>query len=158
MKALRMVKLKDILDGMDFQNEEVSAYLNKRTGEVVHFSSDVLNAVEENKTHEEFFDWQEEEITAAKDYLANPKTYVPLPSKFDIHEWAIMERFCFTLDDSKTKEMMLDAIHGTGAFRMFKNNIHRFELVEKWYRFREESFKEIAKAWCDENDIPFEEV
>jgi hypothetical protein len=47
------------------------------------------------------------------------------------------------------------SIKGSGAFRRFKDNIRRFNLKEDWYRYRDESIREIAVEWCEENSISF---
>ncbi len=48
-------------------------------------------------------------------------------------------------------EDLLDAIHGGGAFRRFKNVIFRRELEEAWYRFRDRALADIAVEWLEEN-------
>ncbi len=35
--------------------------------------------------------------------------------------------------------------------------IRELGLEDDWYRFRDEAYKEIAIAWCDDNGIIFEE-
>ena len=44
------------------------------------------------------------EVLASDDFL-------PLPSKFEIHEWSIMERFAESLEDDEASERLLRAIH-----------------------------------------------
>jgi len=36
-------------------------------------------------------------------------------------------------------------------------NIHRYNMAEDWYKYREEAIKQIAIDWCEENDIEFTE-
>lgn len=146
-------KLKEIVDGMDFQNEEMSAYWNKKTGEVVTLTSDSIRAAEEKEPLENYPEWEYEEILEAGRFLESPDDYLPLPSKFEIHEWEIMERFCLSLKDGGIRDQMLDTIRGTGAFRRFKDNLERFDLEERWYPFREQALKEIAVDWCQRNGI-----
>jgi len=83
--------------------------------------------------------------------------YISLPSKFDIHEYEIMERFCLSITDDEIRERMYRSIKGSGAFRRFKDNIQRNNRVEDWYKYREEAIKQIAIDWCEENDIEFTE-
>jgi hypothetical protein len=55
---------------------------------------------------------------------------------------------------------LLHAIRGSGAFRRFKDAIHRKEIQDDWYRFRDESIKDIAidflesegVVWLDDMD------
>jgi len=81
--------------------------------------------------------------------------FLPLPSKFDIHEWAIMRDF--TEDRSETRERaeLLDAIHGAGAFRNFRRAIRLLRIEEEWYRFRQSALEELARDWLEDLGIPF---
>lgn len=52
-------------------------------------------------------------------------------------------------------ETLCNAIRGRGAFSKFKDCIHRFEIAENWYKYRAETFKEIAIQWCRDDDIKY---
>jgi hypothetical protein len=87
------VKLNDIIEGLEFQSDEGASYLNTTTGEVVYVTEEELQAAEEDEPLEAFPEWQHKAIRIAGDILETDH-YLPLPSKFDIHEYRIMERFC----------------------------------------------------------------
>lgn len=55
-----VVKLQDIVNEMDTLSDELHAYLNKRTGELVTISSEELQAAEEEDTIESYPEWQRE--------------------------------------------------------------------------------------------------
>jgi hypothetical protein len=57
--------------------------------------------------------------------------------------------------DDDQRDELLDAIRGRGAFRRFKDAIHRFGIADEWYRFREEAFEEIAADFLEVNGIKF---
>src|SRR5262249_40414102 len=95
--ALR-VKLKDIIEGLEFQADECFAYLNTTTGEVISVTTEELRAAEEEAPLEDFPEWQHEAIRMAKDIVETDR-YLPLPDRFEIHEYSIMERFCLSVDD-----------------------------------------------------------
>ena len=80
-----------------------------------------------------------------------------LPSKYDIHEYSMMEDFIETIDDVKLYNQLCIAINGPGAFRRFKDTCINFEIIEDWYKFRDKKYKEIAINWCKENNIDYEE-
>ena len=46
-----------------------------------------------------------------------------LPSKFDIHEYSIMERFINDLPYGSTRDELAGFIHVKGAFRKFKESL-----------------------------------
>lgn len=151
-----VVNLKDIIDGMDFQGDETTSYLNKRTGEVVTVTDEEFRAAEDGEPMDDFPDWQHEAIRIAGEVLAT-EDYMALPSKFDIHEYAIMERFCLSIDDERIQETMYGYIKGKGAFRRFKDNINRYGIAEEWYKYRDGTIRQMAIDWCEENGVKFKD-
>ena len=117
--ALR-VKLSDLIEGMDFQSDEQSSFLNLTTGEVVSITDEELRAAEEDAPLEDFPDWQHDAIRFARD-IVETDHYLPLPDRFEIHEYSIMERFCLSVDDDDMRDDLCEAIRGRGAFRRFKD-------------------------------------
>jgi hypothetical protein len=65
------VKLQDILEGMDFQSDEQSSFLNLTTGEVVSITDEELRAAENDEPLEDFPEWQHDAIRSAKDMCAS---------------------------------------------------------------------------------------
>jgi hypothetical protein len=146
------VKLDDIIEGMEFQTEVTTSYLNKKTGKVVTITDEEFSAAEDDEPIEDFPEWEHENIEAAKEILETDD-YIPLPSKFDIHEYAIIERFCLSIDDDEVSETLYRSIKGKGAFRRFRANIQRFNIEDDWYKYRDKAIKQIAIDWCEANDI-----
>jgi hypothetical protein len=52
------VKLRDVVDGLEMQGDEMTAYLNKRTGELVPTTSEELSAAEEEEDLDDYPEWQ----------------------------------------------------------------------------------------------------
>ena len=50
-----------------------------------------------------------------------------------------------------------DAFHGSGPFRRFKDGLCRYDLEQEWYDFRDEAYKQIARDWCNANNIRYKE-
>ena len=149
------VKLSEIIGEMELQHEESSLYLNKKTGEVVMVTDEEIRATEEEDSLEELPEWQREAIKVARDVLENSENYVELPSKYEIHEYRMMEDFCNSIEDRRISETLWDAIKGRGAFRRFKDSIIRLGVEDRWYKFKEETFKKIAMEWCEDNNIDY---
>ncbi len=95
--AASPVKLKDIVDGMNLLSNEVTAYLDIRTNIIVMISDDELYAAEENAPLDSFPDWQREIIRIAGEIVSSEEFFIPLPSKYEIHEYTIMEKFCLSI-------------------------------------------------------------
>ena len=92
------VKLQDILEGMDFQSDEQSAFLNLTTGEVVSITDEELRAAENDEPLEDFPEWQHDAMRIAGEIVATDH-YLPLPDRFEINAYRMMERFCLSVDD-----------------------------------------------------------
>jgi hypothetical protein len=66
-----------------------------------------------------------------------------------------MREFAESRRSARVREELVDAIHGSGAFRMFKDRIRRLGVEKDWYAFRDAALKEIAVEWCKEHQIAF---
>ena len=62
------VKLQDILEGMDFQSDERSSFLNLTTGEVIAITDEELRAAEHDAPLEDFPEWQHDAIRIAGEF------------------------------------------------------------------------------------------
>jgi len=151
------VKLSEIIEGLEFQSDESSSFLNTRTGEVVLMTDYAMRAAEDDEPLEDLPDWERELVAIAREIIAETGEYIPLPTKFDIDEYSIMERFCMSLDNQKIGDALYDLISGSGAFRRFKDAIYKYGVEDEWYTYRDNAIKEIAIEWCRENNIEFDE-
>jgi len=150
------VKLSDVIDEMSLSSDEASTYLNRVTGEMVLVTREEAQVAEDPEDWDLLPGWQQEVMPKIKEALES-KDYLKLPGKYEIHEWSIMEEFAHSLDDEEASDELLTALHGRGAFRYFKDTVRRLGILQDWYRFRDEAFKEIARDWLQANDIPFVE-
>ncbi len=150
------VKLDEIIDGLESQSDESSSYLNKKTGEVVFITDEELRAARDDEPIEDFPDWEQDQIRIAREIVAETGDYISLPTKFDMNEYHVMERFCLSVDDPEISDVLYGSIKGNGAFRRFKDAIYRYGIEDEWYSYRDNARKEIAIEWCRENNIEFE--
>lgn len=110
---------------------------------------------EENHSLDSYPEWQHDLIREAAHILEDDEDrYAALPSKFDIDEYQMMEKFALSVDD-RISSRILAAIKGKGAFRRFKDTVARFGIEEDWYKFRDKKYKELAIDWCESNDIEY---
>ena len=151
------VKISDIVEGMDFQSEEPRPFLNTETGEVVFVSQSALMLAEDCEDYNHLPDWQQEEAEIAYDIIEHEEKYAELPSSFDIHEYDMMERFCYSLPDDNKRAILLNAIRGRGAFRRFKDKIITLGIREDWFAFRDDCYKQIAIDFCEQVQIDYVE-
>ncbi len=151
------VRLSDIFDALEMQFDESSSFLDLDTGQVETVSCDLLREAEETADGEgpDLPEWQQQEWEIAKRIVSTDR-FRKLPIKFDVHEWAIMEGFSLEVKSDEAREDLLRAIHGAGAFRMFKDTIRRHRIEAAWFAFRAAALRQIALDWCEEHNIVWE--
>jgi hypothetical protein len=149
------VRLNDIVDALEMQFDECPSYLDVDTGHVVTVSEDLLREAEESGDEPDLPAWQEDEWEIAKRIVSTDR-FQKFPPKFDVHEWAIMQDFSRSLESDSIREDLLRAIHGAGAFRNFKNTVRQYGIDSAWFAFRTETLRQIARNWCEENQIAWE--
>ena len=151
------VKLNEIIEGLEFQSDESSSFLDKTTGKVVLISDYEISAAEDGDPIEDFPDWEQDLVRIAKEIVDETGNYIDLPTKFDINEYSIMEKFCLSLNDSEMSDNLYSSIKGSGAFRRFKDAINEYDIADDWYKYRNDVLKEIAIEWCQAKGIEFDE-
>ena len=149
-----LISLKAIVEEMDVPSDEYNAYLNKDTGELVTIREEEASIIESGDSIANYPRWQQDAIRKTQQVL-NSSEYLPLPSKFDINEYGIMERFCLSVEEEELRDRLLQCIRGSGAFGRFKNAIHQDGIVDKWFKFRQDALEEIAVDWLESNKIRY---
>jgi hypothetical protein len=149
-----VVRLKDIVDALEMQSDEYPSFLDLDTGEVHTVSVDLIHDADAAGDDEDTEDEDEEWKIAKR--IAFLDGFLKLPTKFEVHEWNIMEEFSDSVRRERVREELLDAIHGPGAFRSFKSAIRRHNIEQDWYKFRTEALRQIAIDWCEEHHIAWE--
>lgn len=151
------VRLSEIIDAIDIPNEELASYLNRKTGDIITVSEEEISAAEEEDPLDDYPEWQRDNILIAKEFLDNEKDYLALPTKYDLDEYRLMEKFSLSLEDRKASDILCRAIIGKGAFRRFKDTLNRLDLADQWYAYRGDAIRQIAVDWCELNKIQWQD-
>jgi hypothetical protein len=149
------VSLSQVVEALELASDEMSWFVHKQTGQVVMVSHEVMRLAEDD-AEADLRDWQEEELRVTRDVL-DSTDWLGLPSKFEVHEWEIMSRFAQSVAVAAQREEVLDAIHGSGAFRQFKSTIRRLRLEDAWFSFRDSAFEEMAKSWLEDHSFEIDD-
>jgi hypothetical protein len=151
----KRAKISEIAGEIEMQMDETCSYFDRETGKVVSVRDEDLSAAEDGDVPDPVGDWEREMVELAGQIIEDEdgKRFVELPDKSDVDEWRLMERFVDSMDDEATRDRLLRAIHGSGAFRRFKDRIHELNVADGWYEFRKARYQEIARRWCDDNGI-----
>jgi hydroxyethylthiazole kinase-like uncharacterized protein yjeF len=67
----------------------------------------------------------------------------------------MMEEFSWQYPDDFISDTLSEMIIGRGAFRRFRDTVKRFEIEKEWHAWRTQAHLDIAKEWCEENDIAY---
>lgn len=78
-----------------------------------------------------------------------------LPTQYEINEYRIMEDFIETIENLEIKSNLQKLIQGKGAFRRFKDYCFELNIIQDWYNYKEEKYKEIAIEWCKQNELEY---
>jgi len=148
------VSLRSVVDELEAQMDGCTAFLNRETGDLCTIGEEEARLAEDGADLDGLPDWQRDQVSQACEVL-DSEDWLPLPSSFDVHEWAIMDEFSRAIDDPDLSDELLDAIRGTGAFRCFRDALHRNGIQESWYGFKAAALAEIAADWLDGHGIPY---
>lgn len=149
------IKLKDLMDELEGYSEESQSFLNIKTGEFVFVTLEDMRAAEDEEPFNHLYEWQQESRMIAIDVVDHFENYKELPTRYEINEYEMMENFCLTVSHQRKQDDLLRAIRGKGAFRRFKETIIEFDLVDQWYTYREECYRQVAIQWCEKNQINY---
>ncbi|HEU4887459.1 MAG TPA: hypothetical protein VFV49_06210 [Thermoanaerobaculia bacterium] len=150
------VSLDAVAEELDILMDETTAYINRKTGEIASVSNDDASLVEDEDEEavQDLPPWQAEMLPKLREILSG-EDWEALPTKFDVHEWEIMRKFADSVDDERLADRLRNAIHGKGAFRMFRAAVEDAGLRKEWFQFKHQALLEIAREALDELGIPY---
>ncbi|MGL5647284.1 MAG: hypothetical protein ACRDDY_05485 [Clostridium sp.] len=144
-----MINLNDVIEAIEFENESLKHYYNKETGIIIYVEDEKENKYINREDEEGLEEWEKELYFTLKDFKDNKEKYINLPTVEEIDEEGMMREFLELNEVKKEKTIEL-------SLRKLKDKIEDMRLLSKWYDYREEEEKEIAKKWCLENNIEYQ--
>lgn len=132
-----MVTLSKIIEGLEMVDDIVDCYYNPEKDEI--FLSNIG----------EYKELSEDEI----DELFEAS--IILPTQYEINEYQMMVDFIETIENKEIKDNLQILIQGKGAFRRFKDYCLEINIIQDWYDFKEQKYKEIAINWCKQNELKY---
>jgi Uncharacterised protein family (UPF0158) len=147
------VSLRDVVEALDLQSDELRSCLDPDTGEIVTFNEEEARLAESGEWSTAPA-WMQEYLPKVKRALEDDRM-LELPDRAHIDEWRMMQDFATEQEQCRCRPELLSAIHGSGALRRFKYAIQQLGLEDSWYRYREAAFERVAKHWLEENGITY---
>ena len=125
-------------------------YFDTQAGAFVEFLEEYDEEASPEMTEEQILQY-------AFEVEDNWERYVALPNAYDIDEHSIMKNFAMQQEDLAIKEKLLEALKGSASLRHFRQQIKELGLETAWLEQRQQGFLQIARQWCLENGILYEE-
>ena len=133
----KKVNLYRIMEGLEWVDDETTVYFDIVTGELLAWPDYDNNDIDEDEL--------EDGISEGR--------YLRLPDKMEINEYHMMQAFAYDHED----DGLIRAIQGRGAFRRFKDTADDIGLIDEWYEFRDNCYRERAERWCRDHDLEWTE-
>jgi Uncharacterised protein family (UPF0158) len=148
-----VISLRDVVEALDLQSDELSSYLDPDSGEIITFNEEEARLAERGDW-DSAPDWMREVLPKIKRALEDDRM-LPLPDQAHIDEWRMMQDFADQQDDCQCQAELLDAVHGSGAFRLFRRAIEQLGMEEQWRHYRDKAFERVAREWLEENELKY---
>lgn len=140
-----MVWIEDIAQAFEEADANWSAYINKKSGEILFVP------LQEELMEE--FDEEEKELFKIIDDLED---FVCLPNQRELREYDIMEQYTEDTYNVGMKKRLEFALNRSKPFRNFRAQLRLLNLEEDYNHYRYMIFCAKARRWCMEKGISFE--
>lgn len=105
------IPLKQVIQAIEEANEVFTSFWDAKTGKTVYLADPLVT------------DMTEEDKALAAAIEDTPERFLRFPTKYEIHQYRIMEDFVDQLSLGKVQKELAYAIRGKGAFRRFKQSV-----------------------------------
>ena len=136
------IKLQAVIDAIEQADDAYTLFYDTQTGETVYLP-DAFITGETDEALELLID-------------TSPGRFLRFPTKYEIHEYSIMDAVVDRLPPGNIQNELARAIRGRGAFRRFKAKIRFYGIEQLWYDYRQTAYREIAVRWCRDNELEYE--
>ncbi|SFA73267.1 UPF0158 family protein [Selenomonas ruminantium] len=123
------------------QSDMHQGYIDIESGRVILMQDDLGEEEALNHVFEIEDDWEH---------------YIPLPNAVDSEEHNLMESFAAAQRED-VKERLQEILQKSGAQIKFCQQIKHLLLKPAWEKFQQEYFLNVARDYCEENDLEYEE-
>lgn len=152
------VCLRNIVDELESILDEFQSFIDRAMDSAVTLPLEQLSADGELEAGEHLGlarnEWDDGDVALAE-AICESDDFIPLPNRYDIREWSIMEAFSHSRPDAVQRDSLRDAIRDYGAFQPFRRAVDTFGLAEEWYSFRAEALARIAMDFLESHGIPY---
>jgi hypothetical protein len=148
-----VVSLREVVEALDLQSDELLSYLDLDSGEIVTFNQEEARIARSGEW-DNAPRWMREYLPKVKRALEGDRL-LQLPDRAHIDEWRMMQEFASAEEQCSCRTELVSAASGAHAFRSFRDTIQRLGLEDAWQRHRQAAYTNFAREWLQENDISF---
>ena len=123
------------------QSDMHQGYIDIESGRVILMQDDLGEEEALNHVFEIEDDWEH---------------YIPLPNAVDSEGHNLMESFAAAQRED-VKERLQEILQKSGAQIKFRQQIKHLLLKPAWEKFQQDYFLNVARDYCEENDLEYEE-
>lgn len=127
------------------RSDVVQSYVDLKEGRVIALPDAPADADDDDAAFEYAMQLEE-------DY----ERYLPLANLYDGIEPEAMRAFA-EAQSAAMKERLLLILDAPGAAPRFRRQVRRLLLEKKWRAFLKDYVRDVARAFCEENEIEYEE-
>ena len=148
-----VVSLREVVEALDLQSDELHSCLDPETGEIITFNEEEARLAESGDWGSAP-DWMKQELPKIKRALEDERM-LELPDRAHIDEWRMMADFATEDEHCHCRAELQNAVDGPGAFRRFRDAIQRLGLEEAWRRYRDAGYQRVAREWLEANHLSY---
>ena len=137
------IKLQQVIQAIEEADDVFTSFLDTKTGKTVYLADPLMTG--------------ETDETLAAEMEDTPERFLRFPTKYEIHQYRIMEDFIDQLSPGKAQEELAYAIRGKSAFRRFKQSVRFHGLEQHWYDYLAKAYRELVIRWCAEEGLEYTE-
>ena len=148
-----VISLHEVVEALDLQSDELSSYLDPDSGEIITFNEEQAG-IAVRGDWESAPEWMREHLPKIKQALEDDRI-LALPDRVHIDEWKMMQDFADQQDNCHCRNVLSDAVHGSGAFRLFRRTIAQLGIEEQWRQYRNKAMEHVARHWLEKNGLRY---
>lgn len=153
------VKFDDLETGFLSSSEEISNWVDKKTGKVIFIGSEsvvgdvfIEDEDERQATHEILILCGEAEND--ENIEIDGERYVVISPPHSGEKFKVMEEFTLEFADEKIQPELISALQGRKPFRTFKDVLLNYpDEREKWFAFEAKKLREFIEDWAESEQI-----
>lgn len=135
------VNIQDLAEALS-QSDMHQGYIDIASGRVIFLQDDLGEEEAMNHVFDIEDDWQH---------------YLPLPNAVDAAEGEMMQRFADN-QRPEVRERLNGILQGTSPALKFRQQVKHLFLQQAWENFCLEQFKAMARDFCEENALEYEDA